>query len=248
MLMHHNATLLKNKVENLKDIELLSKPLDDFRDALIESAVLSDFIPIIETMILRELKKLENKYISIFSQLPSKNDLSIVVKEIFIFLSNLENIISEKNVEGTNLYLTEYEKVYDKIIKNNAGTEYLTINASNIQFEILDEYYQKVIDLFLKYKKWDLVCRYSLMKLFLNEKHFDTKHTGMIYYTISYCYFNLKQPEQALDAIHHAIAIYSKASEIRYAEMETSEKLKALLKVALDLEKLITEELSRFRA
>lgn len=247
MLQHHNATLLKNKVENLKDIELLSKPLDEFRDALIESAVLSDFIPIIETMILSELKKLENKYISIFSKLPSKNDLSIVVKEIFIFLSNLENIISEKPVGGINLYITEYEKVCDSLIKNNAGTDYLSINASNIHFEILDEYCQTIIDLFVKYKKWDLVCKYSLMKLFLNEKHFETKNRGMIYYTISYCYFNLKQPEQALEAIHQAIAIYSKACEIRYDEMETAEKLKALLKGALDLEKLIKEELGRFR-
>ena len=68
----------------------------------------------------------------------------------------------------------------------------------------------------------------------------------MIHYTISYCYFNLKQPEQALEAIHKAIANYSNACEIRYDEIETSEIIKILLKKSLDLEGLIKEELGRF--
>lgn len=254
-----NASQLYNKAvrlcnENKTDDIKINKEVNDFKEILIKNSIKECYLPIISPFIKERVKKLGDKYINIVNDLPTKTILSLIINEIFellFTLPDLKNTISEENNPEEEMisFIEAYDFFIQKILKESKNNENTLLLLNNIQYDILDEYYQTIINLFVKYGNWKVSIQYYFKRLFINEKYFEvSESTGSIYFDLSVCYFNSggKGVQLALDTIHNTIQIYSMVSE-NCREPKESEEIKTFLKDALNLEKLIKEELKKYR-
>lgn len=247
--LYNNALILCN--EQGLYYESIRSHIEKHKEKIIRCGVKFNDVPTIIDLITRKLDLLKDKYFNFFSSSFPKTDALNITYKVFVFLYDLPDLkqtIKDTvgNEEKMGLFLKEYDAFFNDLIKEFAVVDYAEIHKSKIVYKILDEYYQALINLFLKYENWDLACKYSLRKLYLYEKHFDKSNTnGLIHYTISYCYFKLKQFELAAEEINKAISNYNKTL-VQINQKETYRKIKVFLKEALDLEKLIKEELENF--
>lgn len=250
-LESYNKALALYKEEEVYNPEIESI-LSNFYETITGCAFNINNIPIISSLINVELSVLEKKYIDIVSETSCKDNLLIIIKRIFSFLFELSEL--QETLEGIETterkmeeFLESYNSLVDSMIIESTATEYY-ISTSRIQYTILDEYYHTVMSLFLKYEKWEVVIQFFHKRLFLNQKYSeDPKTIGAIYYDISCCHFNLKQYELALEALHKVLQIYGNASEDRNNSPDTKEQIKTVLKNAFALEKMIKEELEKFK-
>lgn len=245
-----NKALILYNEEELK-CESIDSQIKKHKEKIITCGVKFNDVPTISDLITRKLDLLKDKYFNFFSSSFPKTDALNIAYKVFVFLYNLPDLKQTikdtgSNEEQMSLFLKEYDVFFDNLIKEFAEVDYAEIHKSKVGYKILDEYYQALINLFLKYENWDLAYKYSFRKLLINEKHFDQSITiGLIHYTISYCYFKLQQFELAAEEITKAISNYNKAL-VNINQKETYKKTKVFLKETLDLEKLIKEELEKF--
>ena len=119
----------------------------------------------------------------------------------------------ETTEEKTNLFLKEYNDLVNSLI-NEYPVDSIDVQASKIQYMILDEYYQAIIDSFIMNGKTRVAIQYYYKRLYLNQKYFEKSHNiGVIYYSISNIYLELKRFELSFNTIGKAIDYFSKFLE-----------------------------------
>lgn len=248
----HNVALHLYKEKGVKDVRI-NHNLLHFRNVLLRFAFQSNHFHMISLLIKIELNELEEHYINSIQNSPAKDKLLSIIKNLFVFLYDLPNLREtleciKPNKENMNLFLTEYDAFYVKILKDLENLDHLDSYTMVLHYSILAKYYVVIINLFFKNEKWDVALGYSIKHLFLNEERFKESETrGYIYYINSYCYFKLENFVLALEEIHKSILIYSRAAEDANNEIEIIKLIKSGLKDALDLEKSIKEEIGRYR-
>lgn len=252
VLKSYNNALNLIREKNVHDTDA-NKDLSDFKEQIFQSAFHTNYIGIINPLVSKGLKVLENKYIRIASGLLPKENLSVILNDIFKFLYELPDwgtTINEKvnSTKDMDLFLGIYDFLVVNLTKKYDLTNDALIQLNNIQYKILDDYYRTIIHLFLKYYNHNGAIQYYYKRLHLSEKHFEESiSTGSIYYDISSCHFNLRQFELALENINKSIPIYSKASENKNMETTEIEEIKTFLKDALNLEKMIIAGIEEFK-
>lgn len=233
--------------------EKCSSNLLFFRNFLLEKAFQYNQVYLIRLFILIDLNSLEEQSIISIINSPDKDNLTHIIKKLFVFLNelpNLEKMIEcvEQDSDSMNFFLTKYDIHYVKILKKLEKHEQLDDHLLNLHYSILDQYYFSIINIFLKYKKWDVALGYSKCRQFLNEQCFnESELSGIIHYTNGCCYFMIDKFELALEEIRKAILIFSNVAGNINKEAETIEEIKFYLKESLNLEKSIIKELDNYK-